>query len=568
MASEAWKNPSMATDAASERAAALRLVGRGDVSGAIAILRRLVEASDDPEDRFLLGRMAYLATDSMEAKAELERAYRDFHARDLPRRAALAATWLGRVYFDMLDDKVVGRAWLSRALRLLEHEEPCVEKGYVLVGLFGTTVEDAEELEASASTALDLAHRFHDRNLECKALGDSGLALVSMGRVRDGMARLDEAFTMIIGGECRDPSVISQVVCGMISACDRCGDVMRAESWLRFIEKNTPAEGGGPAIHTFAHCWCELGSVLCHAGRWQEAETALRMALTRGDASYHYVQVATRAALADLWIRQGRLEEAARLIDEHADRIGVMGPRARLYLAQGRYDVAAAVARQALRQLGGDQLRAAPLLLLLVEAELGCGNVAAAEEGALQLKRMSEGAEVPSVAAQAALALGKTALARGNAHVAAESFEAGLAALGDSWPLLRAALHLELARASLAPAETIVNAEAALTIYQRLGAPEAAVAADLLRVHGRAVKAAPPRPSALDVLTRREREVLALLAQGMSNPEIAKRLFITPKTAEHHVSSILGKLGLRNRAQAAAFAASFQIFRPEAPAAR
>jgi hypothetical protein len=65
-----------------------------------------------------------------------------------------------------------------------------------------------------------------------------------------------------------------------------------------------------------------------------------------------------------------RLEEAARLIDETLDRVEIMGPRARLYLAQEKYDLAAAVARQALRQLSGDQLRAASLLLVLVEAEL------------------------------------------------------------------------------------------------------------------------------------------------------------------------------------------------------
>lgn len=69
----------------------------------------------------------------------------------------------------------------------------------------------------------------------------------------------------------------------------------------------------------------------------------------------------------------------------------------------------------------------------------------------------------------------------------------------------------------------------------------------------------PPPPTALDVLSRREREALSLLAKGLSNPAIAQRLCITPKTAEHHVSSILSKLGLRNRAEAAAFAASFQI---------
>lgn len=337
---------------------------------------------------------------------------------------------------------------------------------------------------------------------------------------------------------------------------------MRAESWLAFIEKVTPRHHEGPAALTFAHCWSAFGSVLCQVGRWKEAETALRMGLAQGETSVHHVRLATQAALADLCICQGRLDEAAQLIDHNVDRVEISGPRARLFLAQGRYDLAAAGARLALRQLTGDCLRSASMLLVLVEAELAGGNAEAAEEAARQLQQMSEGTEPPAVAAQAALALGKAAAARGDLKLAAHQFDRGLAELpGDSWPLLRARLHLDLARAhvSNAPAETIVNAHAALSIYQRVGAPEASLAADLLRAHGVPVTVAPPRPTALDVLSRREREVLALLARGMSNPAIAKRLFITAKTAEHHVSSILGKLGLRNRSEAAAFAASFQI---------
>jgi DNA-binding NarL/FixJ family response regulator len=49
--------------------------------------------------------------------------------------------------------------------------------------------------------------------------------------------------------------------------------------------------------------------------------------------------------------------------------------------------------------------------------------------------------------------------------------------------------------------------------------------------------------------------VVRLIAQGLSNAEIAKRLFISTKTAGHHVSNILSKLGLRSRTEAAAFAA-------------
>ena len=83
-------------------------------------------------------------------------------------------------------------------------------------------------------------------------------------------------------------------------------------------------------MHLFAHCWAALGSLLCHAGRWQEAETALRMALAKGETSYHFMKLTTRATLADLWIHQGRLAEAVRLIDESSDRVEVMRPRARL----------------------------------------------------------------------------------------------------------------------------------------------------------------------------------------------------------------------------------------------
>ena len=60
------------------------------------------------------------------------------------------------------------------------------------------------------------------------------------------------------------------------------------------------------------------------------------------------------------------------------------------------------------------------------------------------------------------------------------------------------------------------------------------------------------RAQAAAGLSPREQEVLALVVAGLTNRQIADRLFISPKTAGHHVSSILGKLGVRRRSEAAA----------------
>jgi DNA-binding CsgD family transcriptional regulator len=108
-------------------------------------------------------------------------------------------------------------------------------------------------------------------------------------------------------------------------------------------------------------------------------------------------------------------------------------------------------------------------------------------------------------------------------------------------------------RAASAPELAIDAAARARRELEALGADRDADAAAALLCSLGARGRSGPRDHGL--LTKRETEVLRLLGEGLSNAEIAKRLFISPKTAEHHVGRIYAKLDLRSRAEAAAYAA-------------
>ena len=122
-------------------------------------------------------------------------------------------------------------------------------------------------------------------------------------------------------------------------------------------------------------------------------------------------------------------------------------------------------------------------------------------------------------------------------------------------PLHVGEARLALARALVVDSPDVARdeARAAFDAFRELGASRAMdAAAGVLRELGEATGA---RARSQGALTAREREVLELVASGMSNAQIAQTLVITEKTAGHHVSRILSKLGVRNRTEAAAHAA-------------
>jgi DNA-binding CsgD family transcriptional regulator len=126
------------------------------------------------------------------------------------------------------------------------------------------------------------------------------------------------------------------------------------------------------------------------------------------------------------------------------------------------------------------------------------------------------------------------------------------AALGARLDAARTRLELARALAVSSPEVAVDTARHARTELEALGAlREADAAAALMRSLGARGRAG---PRAAGLLSRREQEVLRLLGNGLSNREIAERLFISPKTAEHHVGRIYAKLGVSSRGEAVAYA--------------
>ena len=112
-----------------------------------------------------------------------------------------------------------------------------------------------------------------------------------------------------------------------------------------------------------------------------------------------------------------------------------------------------------------------------------------------------------------------------------------------------------------APTAQVVDAVRAVAAGDAVLSP--AVTRQLLDQVGRRLPAAVSRiPEALTRLTEREREVLRMLAAGLTNAEIAHALVVSEATVKSHVSNLLGKLGLRDRVQAVIYAYETRLVAP------
>jgi ATP/maltotriose-dependent transcriptional regulator MalT len=528
---------------------------------AAEVLRARLATEPTDDVRLALGLATYLVGAVEEAEGHLRQAFVGFQRAARHRRAALAAAHLARLEFHGFGNAVVASGWFTRGLQLLADDEDCVERGWLALGILGCSFASADDLHRDAELALRLGRRHGDVDLECRALGDYGLALVGHGRFAEGMTYIDQAMTMAHSGECTNLFVTGQVQCSFVSACERTGDVRRLEGWLAAATRAQPDVLGVDARPNVMlnHCRTEYGSLLCLCGRWQEAETELRRAAADAPSLQRHQQVLANCALADLRVSQGRIAEAAELLAGLESWDEARLPIARLQLVRGEFDLAVATCRVALVRFDGDRLRGSAVLAVLTSAELARGDLDAAAAAVAELDAAAATSGERPIRLRAALAAGQLARARGDAGTAAQRLEEGLRLLGsERWELLRGELHLELARAlqGVDRAGAAGHAREALTVLGSIGAPARHAARRLLADLGEPDST---EPASSHGLTPREREILALLAQGMTNPQIAARLVISTKTAEHHVGAILRKLGVRTRSEAAVRAATMEL---------
>ena len=496
-----------------------------------------------------------------DALAARERAYNLYRARDDRRGAGRMATWLASDVIDFRCDTAVSNGWLRRAHRLLDGLEVCPEHGWLALhegtlalDLAGDTAT-ARELGARCT---EIGYSLDDLDLQMLGTALSGLAAVRQGAVADGLGDLDEAATAAITGELDEYVSVGWSCCSLIKACEEVRDYERAAQWSQQMIAFAQRVGFEPWLRICRsfHAW-----VLVCQGEWEEAERQLVAARERLAATRPPWTVEAVVRLAELRRRQGRLEEATELFEAAEPHPRSLVGLGGVALDRGEPIPAVALARRALRSLEGPMEQArtdrvAPLELL-VRSLAATGET---KEATLALEELADVASrLGTYPARASLAFhtGIVALCRGDLVGARTQLEdARDLFLRCRAPYDAALAGLELSRclAELGePGAADGAARDALRQFERVGAALGAGRANQqLHQLAAAARVRASQRTGVSALSDREREILALVAQGLSDREVAARLVLSDHTVHRHVSNVLRKLGVPSRTAAVA----------------
>ena len=367
-----------------------------------------------PEDLELLATSAYMLGREDEYLALLERAHSAHLKADEPARAVRCAFWVG-THFAQRGEMAQAGGWLGRAQRLLERHGPLeVERGYLLLpSMFEQLGQGLPEVAAEiAGEAVAIAESCGDRELFALAAHMQGHIRIELGRLKDGMALLDEAMLPAAAGEL-SPIVTGIVYCGVILACQDAHEVGRAREWTGVL--STWCEDQPDLVSFTGRCRIHRAEIMQLGGSWSDALDEARRAHDRclegqnesaaGEASYRQ---------AEIHRLRGEHTAADRAYREASGRGREPQPGlALLRQAQGEGEAAVAAIRRALAETGEPGKRLA-LLPACVEIMLAAGHLDDARAASVELEGLMRDEESPALVATLALAQGAVDLAGGD----------------------------------------------------------------------------------------------------------------------------------------------------------
>ena len=514
---------------------------------------RILEIEESGAALFGLALALWWLRDPVSSVRLQERAFGMFRREGDNENAFFTAMYLCLGYDMTFGNLSASRGWLAKASRVVEDCGLDALRGWVLF-CEAVTVHHQDPLaaEEKARAALGVARETHDADLEVCARSELGAALVELGRTSEGTALLDEAMAGALAGEAQNLDAVVLASCRTITSCSLAVDIKRATQWIRAATRFNEKYG---SPHLYTTCRIHYARVLLLSGQWTLAETELMAALSLGPHVEPELHAEALALLGQLRVVQGRADEAERLIAGYEQHTAVVPVLAAIRAVQGQFEVAEWLVRRRLDVLMANSLRTAELRGLLVELELERGKSQEALADAEALTAIASRLDASAVSARSHYLLGRALAPVGNDRAAQELERALVTFVELAMPYEAARSRIALAQLTRTADKDAAAEEAkgALATFEDLGAaPDADAAAALLRGWG--VKAVRRGPNAVGSLTMREQEILALLGEGLSNREIAARLFITPKTVEHHVGHVLTKLDLKRRGEAAAYA--------------
>jgi DNA-binding CsgD family transcriptional regulator len=525
--------------------------------------------------------LAGLAGEAIRAVELLERALDEIGETDR-RRAGVVQSALG-VYLSPagLHHRVLPAH--ERAVALVPAEPPSVERARVLTAYARALMLGwrHEESAVACGQALTVARAAGARHSECHTLGTLGTCLCYLGRPAEGLEHIEASLRM--ARELGDPRLVA-------------GGYALLSDALTLVGRNEEgARAATDGIEELARRGIErgLGAVLVsnaaealfYLGDWDRAARVSERGLAQGgDWRNNMLDALVRVELGrgQVALARRHLEEAesdhARTAHHHAALV------AELALLEGDPDRAVAILDEALERADAPDLalRRAELCALALHADADRAELARIHREPLDELRAAADAHLATAreAATAAesvtpVAAGWSALCRAE-HTRASTSWAADAAAGDpaeawvaaadvwaglGWPYRVAYCRARQAEALVAAGASrlaaAVPAREAYAIATRLGARPLLTRLEQLAERARLDLSEPaaeePAEDTLG-LTPRELEVLALIARGMTNREIADALVISTKTVSVHVSNILAKLGVSSRVEAAAIA--------------